>query len=488
MIRPLVIRMVAPTLAVSVLLMMLGLGSALYVHRWDARVADDLDERLDGFVYSGDLALALGDVRLELRSYHDTGNPGSLAQAKKSAETAHYWVSQLGSLSFSSSDARVTRLERHVIDIQQRLGAVSRPAPTLEDPVRALISATALPEARELREQSKRAVLEQSRQNQRVGEMLGVSLGVLGLCGATAGVLAGYGVARSIARSIEQLGGSVQSMAETLADEPSERPPPIEGLRELIAAMSQLSEKTAGVVSELEQTRETVARADQMAAVGQLAAGIAHEVRNPLTAVKLLVDTSLEQSRPLSEGDLAVVHDEVERMDEMLGSLLDFARPASVRRCPTDLADVVSQAVDLLRPRASALGVVVECRAQAPLVVSADAQQIRQVVINLLINAIDAQPNGGGVLVEVSHGKYDDAPSCVLRVADAGPGVAGSVSDSLFEPFISTKETGVGLGLAICRRIVRSHGGAIEARNQPGGGAVFTVVIPVQPAESHTAC
>jgi signal transduction histidine kinase len=329
-------------------------------------------------------------------------------------------------------------------------------------------------------DECRRQVAEESGRNQEVARLVGMSLAVLGMCGAVAGLLAGYGVARSVARSIDQLGGSVQSIAKALDDGARRDDDSAMGLRELITAMNRISDRTAGVVSELEQSRDTAARTDQLAAVGQLAAGIAHELRNPLTAVMLLVDSAVEENRTLSEDDLAVVREELSRIDAMLRSFLDFARPPKLIKRPIDLCDALEQAVDLVRPRAARQNISIQSSGGGRLATIADPQQLRQVFVNVLLNAIDAQPGGGDIRIVVDQEQGDDGPECVVRISDAGPGIAPDVQSSLFEPFVSTKDTGVGLGLAICRRLLRSHGGQIEANNLGTTGAQFSIRMPLE--------
>jgi signal transduction histidine kinase len=152
------------------------------------------------------------------------------------------------------------------------------------------ISNNALAKAQALLDRRQEAVAEESRQNRLNAGRIGTNLAILGLCGAGAGLLAGFGVARGISRSIQQLGGTVHSVAETIfQDDDSILKRPQE-LHDLLNTVSDIRQKTVGIMDELEQSREKATRSDQLAAVGQLAAGIAHELRNPLTAVKLLVD------------------------------------------------------------------------------------------------------------------------------------------------------------------------------------------------------
>jgi signal transduction histidine kinase len=240
--------------------------------------------------------------------------------------------------------------------------------------------------------------------------------------------------------------------------------------------MSEVQEKTEGMVTELQRSRETAARADQLSAVGQLAAGIAHELRNPLTAIKLLADTTAEQGDSMTPSEVAMIREEAARMEQMLQTFLDFARPPRLVRDRVDAVAEAQQVIDIVQPRADRVGVRIRDLIESPAELLADRQQIRQVLLNLLINAIDAQPNGGEIVVRVGPAEGRQA---MIEVADRGAGIDPDIQERLFEPFISSKETGIGLGLAVSQRIVDSHGGRITAQNRPGGGATFQVFLPL---------
>ncbi len=259
-------------------------------------------------------------------------------------------------------------------------------------------------------------------EGQRVSDRLSLTMLLLGLGGPAGGLLSGYGIARGLARSIH--------------------------------------------------------RSEQLAAVGQLAAGVAHEVRNPLTSIKMLVEVALRrpEGKGLTREDLQVIHAEVKRLEGTAQGFLDFARPPRLQRAPCDLRAVVAASADLVRARARQQGVTLDVRQpDAPLTADVDRGQITTVLVNLFLNALDAMPRGGRLEVIA----VADGGAALLRVADTGPGLAPAVVPRLFTPFVSTKPTGTGLGLSISRRILEEHGGAIGAGNRPEGGAVFTVTLPL---------
>jgi two-component system sensor histidine kinase HydH len=242
----------------------------------------------------------------------------------------------------------------------------------------------------------------------------------------------------------------------------------------------------------LQQREREVLRAEQLAAVGQVAAGVAHELRNPLTSIKMLVQTGLEgeNSPGLPAEDLTVIEHEIRRMEQCIRVFLDFARPPDSERRRADLTEVVHRALALVegRARRQKVNLVSELPSQ-PIMMRIDPEQIHQVLVNLLLNALDALPRGGTVQVEVTRRVDGDDPASPnspsnhgeveVQVRDDGPGIAPRIRERLFEPFVSSKETGLGLGLSICKRLIEAHRGTIRGDNARDGGAVFTFSLPL---------
>lgn len=302
---------------------------------------------------------------------------------------------------------------------------------------------------------------------------------LLGVGGAAAGALAGWGIARGVRQSLVELSVPVQSAAGSLSAVVG--PIRVAGdgtIPDLEASLTELSDKVSTVVGRLQAAEHESLRREQMAALGQLAAGLAHELRNPLTAIQTLVEAAREEQGggALRGRDLEVLDEEIARLNRSIQSFLDYARPPKLQRSPVDLRDVVEKTRQLLAPRAQRQEIELQAVIpDKPVVVPADAEQLRQVVLNLALNAFDAVGHSGQVTMQVSSNGRGDA---LLTVADTGPGIPESVRDRLFEPFVSSKESGTGLGLTICRRIVEQHGGTIEAANRREGGAMFAVHLP----------
>jgi signal transduction histidine kinase len=237
---------------------------------------------------------------------------------------------------------------------------------------------------------------------------------------------------------------------------------------------------------ELESAEDQVVRSERLASVGRLAAGVAHEIGNPLAAVLGMIE--LLRDEGLSDEERAEflrrAQNETERINRIIRDLLDFSRRGRDSTAPderTDLAEVLDDVASLVAPQRDLGEVTIERRIapDVPAVLGA-RDQLTQVLLNLLLNAADAIAGDGSILVEVTRGEGERV---VVSVTDTGPGIAPEVRDHLFEPFVTTKPAGegTGLGLAVTHTIVERLGGSIRAESPPGGGARFVVTLRAAP-------
>jgi signal transduction histidine kinase len=327
------------------------------------------------------------------------------------------------------------------------------------------------------------------RDNQVFADRLVWGLLLLGICGSGAGLAAGFGFARMFKRSLIQLSVPIRDAAGQLDAVVGPVTLPTSGdLHELEGVLQVVAQRIRAVVERLRQSEREVLRAEQLAALGQMAAGMAHELRTPLTSMKILV-----QAAQLGEGwiadeaagavgpylggrDLAVFEDEISRLEKLIQSFLDFARPSQLAKKAVEVGTVVKQVIGLLLGRAARTSVrIAFSPPQGSVWADVDPNLFRQVVLNLLLNALDAVQPGGSVHIVVEN---DADGGLLLSVADEGCGLPPDLGERIFTPFVTTKETGLGLGLSISKRIVEAHGGSITAENRPEGGAVFTIRLP----------
>jgi two-component system sensor histidine kinase HydH len=228
---------------------------------------------------------------------------------------------------------------------------------------------------------------------------------------------------------------------------------------------------------EVARLRREVGEHQHLAAVGRLAGSVAHEVRNPLSAVRGLVQYLAKGEKPGSERAeyAAAAVAEVDRLERVVSGLLEYTRPREPRRVSLDVAESLASAVSLMSDDARAQGVEIVLQAPADLPpVAADPDQVRQVLVNLLVNALEAVDGRGRV--EAAAGSAGGRVE--VTVDDDGPGLPEGDPEQLFDPFFSTRQRGTGLGLAIARRIARAHGGELSAGPSPAGGARFTLSLP----------
>lgn len=307
----------------------------------------------------------------------------------------------------------------------------------------------------------------------------------LGLAGILAGLLSGYATARGLTRRVAQLFVRVQAVQAHLDKDVGAMT--VEGphhLGELDARLEEVVGRVREVCQRLQEQERDLLRSEQLAAVGRLAAGVAHEVRNPLTGIKFLVEAALRPNNPatLTTEDLGLIRAEIVRMERTVQELLDHARTSPPVRRPHDGRELVSAAADAARSRAERKPVTVRVELpREPVPVAVDRDQVLSLLTNLLYNAIDATPPGGevGVRAEPRPGG-----GLAVVVTDTGVGIDPAVADVLFTPFVTTKPTGTGLGLTVARRVARDHGGTLEAANGPAGGACFTLTLPAG-ADTH---
>ncbi len=308
---------------------------------------------------------------------------------------------------------------------------------------------------------------------------------VLTALGTVLGIACGMWIARGFRRSISRISVTLSSTA-TVDSQPLGlvTVTPADDLPALQQQVEAVGQRIRHVLDQLQQTQRQLVRSDQLAVVGQLAAGVAHELRNPLTSVKLLIQTAARPGSKagLNEKQLWVIQEEIARMENTIQGLLDFARPPLLDRVRHDLRDTVQRAVSLVEGRAKQQNLAVRTQLpETPLMVDGDPAQIHQVFVNLLLNGMDAAGRGGVLQVVVSPSETPGGP-CQISFRDFGKGIPAAALDRLFEPFFTTKEQGIGLGLAISRRIVEEHGGAIRVANREEGGAEFAVELPTSPA------
>lgn len=289
----------------------------------------------------------------------------------------------------------------------------------------------------------------------------------------------GYQIPYQSSGELQELANSFNAMSSQLEH----------AHQEINAWNRTLEERVEQKTRELSGAQEEMLRVERMASIGKLAAVVAHEINNPLAGIltysKLLKKRLGKESEPNAEniGMLDLMESESRRCGEIVKNLMTFGRPTSVNMEPSDLNSVIDRCVRLVQHQLKLKNIELHLDLDKTLPpVRCDHGQIEQVLLALVMNAIDAMPNGGNL--SLASRTNPDSDSVQLEVRDDGVGMPKEVIAKMFEPFFTTKEhgRGLGLGLAISRNIVDRHGGKISVASEPGRGTVFTIGLPLQPS------
>jgi two-component system, NtrC family, sensor histidine kinase HydH len=493
-------RMILPTAMMSAALLTIGGVAAWYLNQLQTSSAHLLFDSVEKVQAAEELEIISHELRYQLRHYlatHDENEGAKVAQLQRDVDQRLAAAGEVADTERERTllDAIRGSYTRLFGDFQHVLhgGDQAAQATELLDSLHDRATDAILKPAHEFLELTRHEMEDAITRQQSNAQRVGWELVLLGSCGAVAGLLLGYGIARGIHRSLAQLTIPVRDAAGRL----NEVVGPItlfsgETFEELETELQRMADRVGVVVSQLQTTQLAALRAQQLASMGQLAAGLAHELRNPLTSMKMLLQPSSEDgvAVQLNGEDQAVLCEEIERLERTIQTFLDYARPPRLERRPLVLRELLAQTVAFVTPRAQRLGI--EIRTDLPREVvqlDADAAQMRQVLLNLLLNAIESVGRSGTIDVRMWSEPRPVGDGCaisgapesswmVIEVADRGRGLPADLGDRIFEPFVSTKEVGTGLGLPTCRRILEEHGGDIVAENRTGGGAVFTIRLP----------
>jgi signal transduction histidine kinase len=520
--RSILFQVTAPAILTGVVLIGVCFGSAWSIHRLQTNLALILSDNVMSVEASLDLENALRQARYHSLLYLVHPRDATLKQIEQDERAFEDALDRaLESANTPDEEALLDRIEggyeQYREEMERLRSEVARTGPRQDfvelartHPIRHITNP-----CQELGRMNRRQLQSNAADSNELSRKTWRVLLLLGLGGPIGGLIAGFGMSRGLSRSITRLSFRVRDVvdrldtararglgdsASTPATSPDAEAAPASGtihltvkadgdLGTLDRQLQHVLRRVEEVTERCQRQQRDILRAEQLAAVGQLAAGVAHEVRNPLTGIKLLVEAALRPRRDgapfLSEEDLCVIRDEITRLEGIVQHFLDFARPPAPQLQPVDLRDLAQRPLDLIRGRARQQRVTVEVALpEATVPVRADPGQVHTVVANLLFNALDAMPRGGRLRLAVAPAEGGMAR---LEVADTGPGISPELSGRLFTPFATTKPTGTGLGLSLSRRIVEEHGGRIAACGAPESGACFVVELPAAAVSTSEA-
>ena len=236
--------------------------------------------------------------------------------------------------------------------------------------------------------------------------------------------------------------------------------------------------------AQLSASAAIIERQEKLAALGTLGAGVAHEIRNPLTAIKFRL-FSLMEALPANfaeNEDARIISEELHRLDRIVTDFLQFARPSEPDLTPAPAERNLQEVADFMKPQLQPAGIELKVEIVQAAWIAADTHQLKQVLINLIQNSADSIGKQGKITLRLKpgHASFDGAvrPAAILSVEDNGKGIPPQVQKRLFDPFFTTKEGGTGLGLAIAARIIEKHGGLLSYRTEVNRGTIFQIVLP----------
>ncbi len=542
-------------IGLSVVLLALGVFAAWNVNKQQQMSSDLIMREMHAMLAIEDIHIEMRDVRYLVNLFLRTGDPNNLATAAALQSKTDTLLDNARTLARKGQEQDLIEFaavgyERFFRELRRLSAPVLAESlvPDSSPPTRRPISDELTEQFTSLSDELltnevlqplrqcisfNQEVIERANEaNQQTAQHLKVGFLLLGICGAAAGLLTGTGIARAVGRSMVQLNVSVSDVVGKLHD--VRAPMTIShtgGFQGIESDLKRLEDDIGDVVQRLQQRETELLRTEQLARVGQLAAGMAHELRNPLMPMKMLVQAALERGDDagLTGRSLRIINEEIGRLEQSIQAFLDFARPPVPEKTSVDVNEVAQQVFNLVNGRAQQQSVSIWLDLPLTHVIAVvDQTQIRQLILNLLLNALDALPNGGAIDVHIettvppvpvhtgtditglplprgeisehdamrlpsSRPRREPAPApaaidwFAIRIADNGAGIPAELLDTLFEPFVTTKETGTGLGLSICQRIATAHGGILTVHNRPHGGAEFTLSLPVARPQQASA-
>jgi signal transduction histidine kinase len=490
--RRYLLRIISPTILISALLFGLGVVAAWNVQRQQATSSEVIAREVHNLLAAEDLLLVVPELRHLLQQYLRTGEQQYLDQAGRLEPTINEHLTAIHASATAPgtvtllSEARTASQEFFIaIKAVNTLPTPDARSRAIEALLDDLLDHRILRPTREFVDLNRQVVDRTNDANRHTADQMRQAFLLLGLCGGGAGLVAGLSIARGLGRSIVQLDVSVRGAAGKLQEVVGPVTiSHVDGFHHLERGLREIEANIATVVERLQQRELEILHQQQLAAVGQLAAGLAHELRNPLMPMKMLVQKAL--ARPDDAGmkrhQLEVISEEIQRLEKLISEFLDFARPQALEKRSIELDAVVRQAIDLVAPRAAAQQIEIQAQLpREPVFALADPARIQQVLLNLLLNSLDAMPEAGQIQVSLEQRPLRNAEGdrIVVRVSDSGRGIMPELLPRLFEPFVSTKPTGTGLGLTISQRIIEDHDGTLSAANRPEGGALFEISLPL---------
>ncbi|MFO0970461.1 MAG: ATP-binding protein [Gemmataceae bacterium] len=484
-------RLTIPAIVVGALFLGVCLVSIRYIHRLQADLADVLAKNVASLQAAQELEIRVRQLRFHNFLYLLNPKDERLTRIDQDQKRFEEGLETARDAASTAEDREQIRLidegYREYKREQDKLREEThgKPLPEAYKAVESHPVQLVVNPCQELLRINKDRMKESADESQRVSREGYLALVLLALAGVVGGLMMGYAVTRGLRQSVYRLSVRVQDIAQHLDRDVGSVSVVADGdLDSLEKQMKFIVQKVEQVAEQLQRQQRELLRAEQLSLVGQLAAGVAHEIRNPLTGIKMLVEAAARPNtpRPLNGDDLQVIVREVRRLEQTVQGFLNFARLPRPKTAPCALQAIIRDACDLAQGRANEQRVNLTMHMpDEPVIVTVDADQIQTVLVNLIMNALDAVGRDGRIELRL------DAPengAVRLSISDSGPGIPAEIQNKLFQPFTTTKPNGTGLGLYLSARILDEHHGSIAARNLPEGGSRFTIALPMATKET----
>lgn len=483
-------RMVAGFLGMSSLLIIVGLLAIFYTDRMQRDTSRMLAENVSNLKCAEELEIALLDMKGLTANYLLDGQQSwlDIFSEKESAFTK--WLHLAKTRTYRDEErhilteieklfAQYLNYQKKVINFN-RIGNSQRAQEILLGDLRAIFNKI-FDHCEEFLFLNEKMISMTSKKIENDNRAINRMMIGISLFGIVIGLGMGIFMARGITHSIYELvlkvrGATDQEIVEkvNIANETE--------LEHLDKHIRRLIDRVHLVNQDLERSQLMLIRAEKLAALGRMAAGLAHEIRNPLTAIKMLIFTLQNEAQKdsLIYKDYSVILKEIRRMESFMQNFLNFARPPEPNFKVIDVHEILKQALDLMASqfKTGKIELIQKLMAKDPMVY-ADQEQLHIVFVNIILNAIQSIGDAGTVKIEtIQLQKKDELkPYFQISISDTGSGIPESILNSIFDPFVTNKEGGSGLGLSIASQIINKHGGWIEAFNNPDQGATFVITL-----------